>query len=85
MVEKIQLIQNRIKELEEMLEKARSGRSYADLKWTESLLNLNKKILTQLMHGLPIEFYKVQYTDEKAKGFFLTKDQVIEPFVSVWN
>lgn len=85
MLEKIHLIQNRIAELEEKLEKARSGKSYADLKWTQSLLDLNKKVLTQLMQGLPIEFYKVQYTDEKAKGFFLTKDQMIEPFIGVWN
>jgi len=85
MLEKIRLIEERIAQLEEILEKARSGRSYADQKWTQSLLDLNKKVLTQLMQGLPIEFYKVQYTDEKAKGFFLTKAQVIEPFVSVWN
>ena len=85
MLEKIRLVEERIAQLEEILQKARSGKSYADIKWTESLLNLNKKILTQLMHGLPIEFYKVQYTNENAKGFFLTKDQMIEPFISVWN
>jgi len=86
MVEKIQLVQNRIKELEETLEKARSGRSYADLKWTESLLHLNKKILTQLLHGLPIAFYKLPDQPlPSTRGFFLSKDQVVEPFIAVWN
>jgi len=76
---------DRIAQLEEILDRARNGKSYADQKWVQSLLDLNQKILTQLMQGLPIEFYKVQYTDENAKGFFLTKADVIEPFINVWN
>jgi len=88
MLEKIQLVQTRIAELEDLLEKARTGKKYADLKWTEALLNLNKKVLAQLMQGLPIEFYKMpEAPDSRStlRGFFLSKDQVIEPFVSVWN
>lgn len=85
MLEKIHLVQERIAQLEEILERARTGKGYADIKWTQSLLDLNKKVLTQLMQGLPIEFYKVQYTNENAKGFFLTKADIVEPFMNVWN
>ncbi len=85
MIEKIRLIEERIAQLEDILNRSRAGKSYADYKWTESLLHLNKKILTQLKLGLPIEFYKVQYTDETAKGFFLTKAELYDQFLKWKN
>lgn len=85
MFKEIQLIENRIKDLEEMIYKSRNGRGYSDVKWLESLLDLNQKMLAVMMKGYPPVFHKIQYIDPQAKGFFLTKADIVEPFMSVWN
>jgi hypothetical protein len=84
MIEKILLIQERILQLEDIIERTKAGIIYNDLKWVEGILHLNQRLLVKLKLGLPIEFSKVEEPTiprANSRDFFLSKEEVIRPFL----
>jgi len=75
----------RISELDELITAVESGYSFTtDAKYLKQLLELNKNLLSICMKGITPRFYKANVLDSND-SFFLTKNEVVAPFITVFN
>lgn len=75
----------RISELDELIVAVEAGYSFtSDPKFLKQLLELNKNLLSICMKGITPRFYKTN-AQEKNDPFFLTKNEVVAPFITVFN
>ena len=84
----IELIRNRIYELQCLIALAQSNGKYGDVKWLKTLLIVNQDILFCLSNDMPISFSKIPEL-EKTKPYrlsaFLTHAEVTAPFIENEN
>lgn len=75
----------RISELDELIVSVEAGYSFtSDPKFLKQLLELNKNLLSVCMKGITPRFYKTAQ-HESNDPFFLTKNEVVAPFITVFN
>jgi hypothetical protein len=73
---------NVVKRIAKIAELIATGQG--EFRFLKPMLELNEAILRCIELDIPIHFRKVYYPED-AKGFFLTKADVVAPFLDVAN